>query len=88
MGSGHSKGAAAAAAPKTAAKDAGAAPNNDNAQLVVVGLGDPVTDVLVPVSHELRASLAEHAGGCVAVDADAMARLLRQCADEVGEPAR
>ena len=89
MGSGHSKGGRSAAAAKPAADVAGAAANGTpNTTLVVVGLGDPVTDVLVPVSHELRASLAEHAGGCVAVDAGAMARLLQQCADEVGEFAR
>lgn len=42
----------------------------------VVGLGDPVMDILAHVSHDYLASVASEPGGCFAIPPEEMATLL------------
>eukprot|EP00955_Chlamydomonas_euryale_P031205 328062-Chlamydomonas_euryale.AAC.3 len=44
--------------------------------LRVLGLGDPVTDIVAVVSHDFLATLTDEPGGCLSVEGDAMAKLL------------
>jgi hypothetical protein len=41
-----------------------------------VGLGDPVTDLIVELTHEELSGLAGEAGGCVTIDGATLERLL------------
>jgi hypothetical protein len=50
--------------------------SQSNGALHVIGLGDPVMDILVHVSHELLSSVAEHAGGCIPIDSKELSHLL------------
>ena len=51
------------------------APSADGS-MHVIGLGDPVMDILVHISHELLSSVAEHAGGCIPIDSKELTHLL------------
>lgn len=55
-------------------------------QLTVVGLGDPVMDVLFQVDHEFLATVAEKAGGCTNISSDELERLTKLAG--VCEPVR
>lgn len=48
--------------------------------LRVLGLGDPVMDIVACVSHEYLARVTTEPGGCVAVPGDTMAALLSDTA--------
>lgn len=52
---------------------------------VVVGLGDPVMDVLFHVTHEFLARVADEPGGCVPVDSRQMAELMAAADAETHE---
>ena len=53
----------------------------------VVGLGDPVMDVLVHVSHEFLGAVSTEPGGCFQIDAQLMKAQLER-AGEQGELVR
>jgi hypothetical protein len=55
--------------------------------LNIVGLGDPVMDVVVPVSQEFLSTITQHPGGCLPVDGAEMETLLRSCT-QAHEPLR
>lgn len=42
----------------------------------VVGLGDPVMDIVAHVSHDYLAAITEHPGGCVPISSDVMQAML------------
>lgn len=44
----------------------------------VVALGDPVTDVIVEVSHDDLCSITQEPGGCCTIDADELASLVSE----------
>lgn len=50
-----------------------------HAKTAIVGLGDPVMDVIVAVSPDFLSSIAERPGGCVPVSGDEMEALISRC---------
>lgn len=44
-------------------------------ELIVVGLGDPVMDVLFTVSHDVLSTIAVRAGGCTNIDHEELLHL-------------
>lgn len=53
----------------------------------VVGLGDPVMDILLQVSEQFLASVADRAGGCVPIGSDEMDSFL-SLASDINKPLR
>ena len=53
----------------------------------IVGLGDPVMDVVVPISPDFLSTITQHPGGCLPVDGAEMETLLRSCT-QAHEPLR
>ena len=50
--------------------------------LNVLGLGDPVMDLLANVSHEFLATVTQEPGGCFTVQSSEMTNLLANVAKE------
>ena len=48
----------------------------------IVGLGDPVMDVVVRVAPEFLSSITQQPGGCIPVDSSEMDALLRSCTEQ------
>mmetsp|Transcript_21380 Transcript_21380/g.46797 ORF Transcript_21380/g.46797 Transcript_21380/m.46797 type:complete len:380 (+) Transcript_21380:82-1221(+) len=53
-----------------------------NGKPLVVGLGDPVMDILASVSHEYLATVTSEPGGCFAIAPEEMEKLLTSAAEQ------
>lgn len=56
-------------------------------ELSVVGLGDPVMDILFQVDHQFITSIADKAGGCTNISDEELRRLTCMAAEH-GDPVR
>lgn len=69
------------AAQPLAGMGAAAGAHRRLAPLKVVGVGDPVMDIVAHVSAEFLGSVVEQVHGCCPVEADEMAALLKKADD-------
>jgi hypothetical protein len=53
----------------------------ESRELSVIGLGDPVMDVLFQVDHQFLASIADKAGGCTNITDEELRRLTCMAAE-------